>query len=124
MKEIYIKNTIRKSVAAAILGALLFTGNITTAQVGTTVTTTTSSGTIDQFSPDTLVVRSTTAANPVSYTYSKTTTYVDENGNPVSMETVRSGLPVTVYYDSEDGRMVANKVVVRKSTTTTVTPNP
>jgi hypothetical protein len=54
----------------------------------------------------------------MSYSSTKTTTYVDETGAPVSVETVKSGLPVTVYYTSEGDRMIANKVVVRKTTTT------
>jgi len=59
---------------------------------------------------------------------------VDENGNPVSVETVRSGVPVTVYYDRDGDRMVATRVVVRntepsatvikKTTTTTTETNP
>ena len=52
----------------------------------------------------------------MSYSYTKTTTYVDENGNPVSTEIVKSGVPVTVYYLQDGTRMVATKVVVRKTT--------
>jgi hypothetical protein len=107
---------------------------ITTGQGGTQTTTTTSEGTISEFSPNTIIVKTQDAAAPVSYSYSKTTTYVDENGNPVSMETVKSGLPVTVYYVKDGDNLVASKVVVRtsvivpapavqvsKSTTTTTT---
>ena len=89
----------------------------------TTVTTTENAGTITEVSPDTLVIRSETSTSPMHYSYTKKTTYVDERGMPVSMETVKSGLPVTVYYTSEGSRMVADKVVVRK-TTTTSTENP
>lgn len=86
---------------------------------------TTATGTISQFNPGSIVVKTTTSSDPISYSYTKTTTYVDENGNPVSMETVKSGLPVTVYYDSAGNKMVATKVIVRRSTTTTTTtPNP
>jgi hypothetical protein len=88
-----------------------------------TTTTTTSDGTVSQFSPDTIMVSSTTSPTPVSYSYSKTTTYVDENGNPVSSETVKSGVPVTIYYTQDGDKMVATKVIVRKTTTTT-TPAP
>ena len=88
-----------------------------------TVSTTESAGTISEVGPDTLVIRSETNTSPVHYTYTKKTIYVDERGMPVSMETVKSGLPVTVYYTSEDNKMVADKVVVRKTTTTT-TENP
>jgi uncharacterized protein YbcV (DUF1398 family) len=111
-----MKNSIRNLGGLACLGVMLLTANITLAQTSTT-TTTTSTGTVSQFSPDTLVVKSTTSTEPVSYSYTKTTTYVDENGNPVSIETVKSGLPVTVYYDTEGGKMVATKVVVKKTVT-------
>ena len=63
------------------------------------------------------MVKSETSAEPVRYTYTKTTTYVDENGAPVSMETVKSGLPVTVYYTKDGDNMIASKVVVRHAVT-------
>ncbi len=108
---------------------MLFATNISRAQTSvpaatstvTTTSTTTSAGTVSQFSPDTIVVKTTTSADPISYSYSKTTTYVDENGNAVSSETVKSGAPVTVYYTQDGDKMVATKVVVRKTTTTTTT---
>ena len=83
-----------------------------------TVTTETA-GTISEFSPDTIVIRTETSSSPMSYSYTKTTTYGDDTGAPVSIKTVKSGLPVTVYYTREGDRMIANKVVVRKTTTTT-----
>jgi len=89
-----------------------------------TVTTTESAGTISDMGPDTIVVRSETSSSPTNYTSTKSTTYVDDTGAPVSVETVRSGLPVTVYYTREGDRMVANKVVVRKTTTTSELPAP
>jgi len=84
-----------------------------------TVTTTETAGTISEVKPDTIVVRTTTSSSPMSYSYTNSTTYVDDTGAPVSMETVKSGLPVTVYYTREGDRMIANKVVVKKTTTTT-----
>ena len=77
-------------------------------------TTTTTAGTISEFGPETIIVRSETSPEPVRYGYSKTTTYVDETGAPVSMETVKSGLPVTVHYTREGERMNAVKVIVHK----------
>jgi hypothetical protein len=59
----------------------------------------------------------------MNYSYTKSTTYVDETGAPVSIETVKSGLPVKVYYTREGDRMIANKVVVRKTTTRTIKPS-
>ena len=123
-----MKNTIRTLGGLTFLGVMLLTANITLAQTSapsttSTTTTTTSAGTVSQFSPDTIVVKTTTSATPVSYSYTKTTTYVDENGNAVSSETVKSGAPVTVYYTQDGDKMVATKVIVRKTTTTT-TPAP
>jgi hypothetical protein len=87
-----------------------------------TVTTTETAGTISEVSPDAIVVRTETSSTPMNYSYTKSTTYVDDTGAPVSMETVKSGLPVTVYYTREGDRLIANKVVVRKTTTTTDKP--
>lgn len=111
----------RQFLALAILGLTL--GSATT-QAQTTVqtqtTTTNSAGTISEFGPETIVIRSETAPEPIRYSYTKQTTYVDEAGAPVTLETVKSGLPVTVYYSRVGDRLVADRVVVRK--TTTVTP--
>ena len=118
--------TILKTVAAA-LAAILATSSLASAAdevvatTATTTTTTTMLGTISEFSPDTIVIRSETAPEPIRYSYTKTTTYVDEAGAPVSLETVKSGLPVTVYYVKRGDKMVASKVVVRKVKTTTGT---
>jgi hypothetical protein len=98
--------------------ALSQTSVTTTAGGGTAVvSTSTSAGTISEFSPDTIIVRSETSPEPIRYSYSKTTTYVDETGAPVSRELVKSGLPVTVHYVKEGDRMIANRVVVRRTTT-------
>jgi hypothetical protein len=115
-----MKNTIKVLGAAALLGTLQLTANVAMAQatVATTTTATSSMGTISTFGPDVISIRSEAAAEPVTYRYSKTTTYVDEAGAPVSIETVKSGLPVTVYYAKDGDDMVASKVVVRKTTTT------
>ncbi|MCE9608868.1 MAG: hypothetical protein K8R23_01440 [Chthoniobacter sp.] len=111
------KHINHKFLGAALLGLMLTTANVTFAQtaVKETTTTTTTAGTISEFGPETIIVRTETAPEPVRYTYSKTTTYVDETGAPVSIETVKSGLPVTVYYSKVGDRMVATKVIVRKA---------
>ncbi|MEI6278266.1 MAG: hypothetical protein WCQ16_02640 [Verrucomicrobiae bacterium] len=105
-----MKNVIRKSI-----GAILLTGTLLTASAQTSVTTTTSAGTISEFGPQTMIIKTETGTAPVSYTYSKTTTYVDEAGNPVALTTVKSGLPVTVYYNKVGDSLMASKVVVRKA---------
>jgi len=124
-----MKNNILKTSGAAFVAVSLALCSLASAQTsvttttgGTTATTTTTAGTISEFSPDTIVVRSETAAEPIRYSYSKTTTYVDETGAPVSRELIKSGLPVTVYYVKQGDRMIANKVIVRKKTTTTTSP--
>ena len=111
-----------RRLAGAALGLTLITANVTLAQtvVREATSTTTSAGTISEFGPETMIIRSETSPEPVRYTYSKTTSYVDEAGAPVSIETVKSGLPVTVYYIRDGDRMVASKVIVRKAVVKTV----
>ncbi len=108
----------RKLTGAALLGLMLVTANVTIAQtvVKETTSATTSVGTITEFGPETLIIRSETAPEPIRYSYSKTTTYVDETGAPVAMTAVKSGLPVTVYYTKVGDKMLVTKVVVKKTT--------
>jgi len=79
-------------------------------------------GTVSEMTPDDLVIRSETNASPTHYTYTKNTTYVDDAGVPISLETVKSGIPVTVHYTKVGDRMTATKVVVRRTMTTTEAP--
>ncbi len=117
-----MKHHILRITGTALLGLMLFTAKVAFAQPAVTGTTTvTSAGTISDFGKEMFMIRSETSPEPVRYTYSKTTTYVDETGQPVSVETVKSGLPVTVYYTKVGEKMVASKVVVRK---VVVTPDP
>lgn len=112
-----MKHINRTLIGAALLGLILLTANVTFAQtvVKETTSATTSAGVISEFGPETIIIRSETSPEPIRYVYSKTTTYVDETGAPVSIETVKSGLPVTVYYVKDGDRMVASKVIVRKA---------
>jgi hypothetical protein len=115
-----------KTVMALVLAlaVLIMPCALFAQQEKVTVTTTETAGTISDFSPDTIMIRTETSSSPTSYSYTKSTSYVDDTGAPVSMETVKSGLPVTVYYTREGDRLIADKVVVRKTTTTTTTENP
>jgi CRISPR/Cas system-associated exonuclease Cas4 (RecB family) len=115
-----MKKTIRNIGSATLMGVMVITIHATsvaqTAVESTTTTKTiTSAGTISEFSPATFVIKTATSPEPVRYTYTKTTTYVDETGKPVSMAIVKSGLPVTVFYIMDGDRMVASKVIVRKA---------
>jgi hypothetical protein len=98
--------------------------------VSTSTQTTTTAGTLQEFTPGSsqLIVR-TTSGSPVTYSYSKRTTFVDAAGNTVSYETIKPGEPTTVYYTMEAGQPVVSKVVVHRTvsapataTTTEVQP--
>ncbi len=82
------------------------------AKTTTTTTTTNADGTISSFTKDEIVTTSPGSKKPVTYVYTKTTQYVDENGAPVSMEIVRSGVPVTVSYVRDGDRYIAQRVIV------------
>lgn len=93
---------------------------VATQTTRTTTTTTTGAGTISEFSPgQTIVLRSTTNASPVTYATSTSTVYVDETGAPVAVEKIAPGVPVTVHYAREGDRMIANRVVVTRTVTPT-----
>src|SRR5581483_12197142 len=99
------------SMGGLAVAAFLAIGSVAFAEerVATTTATTTteSAGTISEFGNDTIAIRTETATAPVTYRYSKETTYVDDAGQPVSIETVKSGLPVTVHYVKDGDRLVA-----------------
>lgn len=113
-----MKHIIRKSIGTILLTATFAIGNsvqVQASEESTTTTTTTSAGTISEFGPDGIVIKTTTDTDPVRYSSSKTTTYVDEDGKSVAIKTVNTGLPVTVYYTKVGDKLVASKVIVRKS---------
>jgi hypothetical protein len=114
------KEKIMKKVQSFVLAlSVLLLPCSVLAQKQVSVTTTETAGTISELGQDTIVVQTETSSSPMRYSSTKRTTYVDEMGAPVSIETVKSGLPVTVYYTREGDRLVADKVVVRRATTTT-----
>jgi len=115
-----MKKAIRQLGAAALLGAALSLSPLAFGQDAVTQTTVTSSGgTITEFSPtgDTVVLHSDASAEPLRYAYSKTTTVVDENGNPVDISVIKTGVPVQVFYDREGDQMIARKIVVQRTVT-------
>ncbi len=117
MKHISIKSLL----VAATAGWLLISAPVQ-AEERVVTTTTSSAGTISEFSPDQIVVRSTTSAAPVTYGFTRETTYVDEAGQPVSVQTIRSGLPVTVDYVQDGPRVVARRVVVHRAVAAPAAP--
>jgi len=106
-----------KTIAgAALLGFALLTATFAVGQTAVKETTTTTSlGTFSELGPETLLIRSSDSPDPVAYTFTKTTTYVDEAGMPVSVQTVKSGQPVTVHYSRVGDKMIATRVIVRKA---------
>jgi len=109
----------------ALTTNLAICGAIRAQSTATTTTTTkevSADGTISSFEPETFVIKSETAAGPITYSYGKTTQYVDETGNVVTRESIVPGVPVTVHYVREGDRMLADRVVVHKTTTTTTEP--
>lgn len=104
----------------------------------TQTTTTSSDGTVTEFAPgDSVVLHTETSSEPIRYQYTKTTTVVDQDGNPVDVSVIKTGVPVHVFYDQEGGQMIARKIVVertasaevpstiiKKTTTTTTTSGP
>ena len=131
MKTLAFKNLL--AVAALTLAPLALVNaqtTVTTTTAGdtavtaatTTTAVTNSEGTIESFTPGSsqIVVKSSTGA-PVTYSYSKKTTFVDADGNVVNYESVKAGAPTTVYYSTENGQPVVSKVVVRRAAPATVT---
>jgi hypothetical protein len=82
----------------------------------TTTSSTTTAGTIQEFTPgSSRIVVKTSTGSPMSYSYSKKTTFVDASGNVIRYESIRPGDPTTVYYTMEAGQPVVSKVVVNRT---------
>ncbi len=112
-----------KKSCPLMTAAALALGGVIHAQTTTTTTNeVTTNGTISSFEPETFVIKSETAPGPITYSYGKTTQYVDEAGNVVTREAITPGVPVTVHYVREGDHMMADRVVVHKTTTTTTEP--
>ena len=104
-----------------------------TATTTTESATTTSTGTIAAYTPDSdyIMFRTSTAAAPVRYYYTKDTTILDPEGHTVAWSAIRPDMPATVYYTNVGDRVVVRKVVLsqpatvyekKETTTTTVKP--
>ena len=102
---------------ATILSLTIALGTIAaSAQAETVVTTSpgtmTFTGTVTQVDPSasTIILKSETAASPVTYTYTPSTVFVDSLGNTVTYEAIRNQ-PVKVEYSSEGGKTIVKRVV-------------
>jgi hypothetical protein len=106
---------IQRTLTALSLGLALGLAQASVASADETVTTTKSttySGVVSEMNPSasTIILRSETSAAPVTYTYSKETTFVDSSGNPIASSALVNS-PVTVEYSTEGGRTVVKRVV-------------
>jgi hypothetical protein len=108
--------------AGLVLGVVAIAA-VALAEITVTTKTTTYVGTVSEVNPatSTIILRSAPAAAPVTYNYSKETTFVDAAGNVVSSETIRNS-PVTVEYTNEGGQMIVRKVVQNGPATAVVLP--
>jgi len=135
-------NTLAKIFAISAACAIAVSAAL--AQTTTTVTTnaepvtaelTTRTGSFVTYTPgeEYFTFRTTPAAAPVRYYYTRETTFVDPTGRTVELSEIRPDLPATVYYVTDGNRMIVRKVVLSKpagaviekretTTTTTTTP--
>jgi archaellum component FlaG (FlaF/FlaG flagellin family) len=77
-----------------------------------------SGGTLSELRPDTIALQDSSSNEPVRYLSSQTTLYVDDAGVPISsIDPLKAGVTVTVYYSKVGDQKVASRVVVHTSTT-------
>ena len=112
--------TIKTLCGLALLGVALYAPSALAQQAqekntATTTMTTSSSGTVSQLRPTSIAIKATPTSSPVTYEFTDATTYFDEAGNPVDMQAMKSGVPVTVYYSKQGDKMVATKVIVKQT---------
>jgi hypothetical protein len=77
-----------------------------------TTTTTESSGTITEFSPGASIVLSTGTGEPTHYKFSKTVTYVTDDGKVVEASKIKKSSKVKVHYIKEGNDMLVDRVIV------------
>jgi len=103
--------------AIALLGSAAFaqtsTSSTTVTTDGTTQTTTTeSSGVVTEFTPGTVFVLKTEAAEPVHYKFAKTVTYVTADGHVTEASRIKKDSKVHVHYVRDNDDMLVDRIVV------------
>ncbi len=109
-----MKNIVFNSALALAIFALTFP-SLNAEEIRVATPPQSFAGTLSEFSSARLVVHSETGTEPATYISTKETKYVDESGAPLSMEAVKSGIAVTVYYTKEGDQTIASKVVVHRA---------
>lgn len=102
-----------KKIIIPIL-ALCASAAIAADEVSTTTTkTTTSRGTISEYTPGTTFIVKETSG-PVTYRYGKAVTYVTKSGKTLTEADVKTrikvGVPISVHYATEGEHRVVNRV--------------
>jgi hypothetical protein len=82
----------------------------TSATVSTTAT-----GTITRIMGEMLYIKTDGATEPVGYSLTRTTAYVDDQDAPVQLANVKEGRAVIIYFVMEGKDRVATKVAVRNA---------
>jgi len=107
-------STLALTLAFGLLGSARV-GLADDTSVTTTTKTTTYTGVVSEINPgtSTIILKSATAPAPVTYNYTKETTFVDAQGNVVSYETIKNA-PVTVEYTTDGDRTIVRRVVATR----------
>jgi hypothetical protein len=107
-------STLSLVLAFGLLGSVSV-GLAADTSVTTTEKTTTYTGVVSEINPSTstIILKSETAPAPVTYHFTKETTFVDAQGNVVSYETIRNA-PVTVEYMKEGDQVIVKRVVATR----------
>ncbi len=108
----------KQRLVLALCGALVVAGvsgtvGATMREETTTEKTTTFKGTISEMPDSSTIVLKSESGSPTRYTVNEKTTFVDENGNVVTRETIRNQ-PVIVYTAPEGGSTIVSKIVVER----------
>ncbi len=77
-------------------------------------------GTISAISNDRIIVVAPGSREPIRYSHCEGTVYVDESGDPIMLDVVKSGVSVTVFYSQAEDQRMANRVIVGKRPATQI----
>jgi len=111
MKTKHVLSTLSLGIALGLLtGVTIAAADMESSTTSTK--TTTYSGVVSEVNPSssTIILKSETSPSPVTYSFSKDTTFVDSTGRPVSSDMILNS-PVTVEYSTDGGRTIVKRVV-------------
>jgi hypothetical protein len=117
MFKLFLSVTFVTALIGSVAFAQTSTSSTTTStgKHGTTETTTTtteSAGVVTEFTPGSVFVLKTEAAEPVHYKFAKTVTYVTADGKVIEASQIRKDSKVRVHYLKEGDDMLVDKVIV------------